>query len=172
MVEARKVVELRDGFVPQLTGIPALVQDRSRKSPEGVVNALQSSKDAGNDFGLLYPISMFPCADGWFHVNVVPTFWRAFTHMLGMPELETDPRFAESPDRVLNRDLLDQIIRERLGGKTKAEIMRLGEEARVPTGILQELHEVLADEHLAVRDFWQEVDGVRCPKLAYRFTDS
>ncbi len=125
----------------------------------------------GNDFGLLYPISMFPCADGWFHINVVPTFWSAFTHMLGAPELETDPRFAESSDRVLNRDLLDKIIRERLGDKTKAEIMHLGKETRVPTGILQELHEVLADEHLAVREFWQEVDGIRSPRLAYRIVD-
>ncbi len=125
----------------------------------------------GSDFGLLYPINIFPCADGWFHVNVVPTFWGAFTRMLGKPELEKDPRFAENADRLVNRAQLDQIIHEQLGGRTKSAIMRLGEEARVPTGVLQELHEVLADEHLASRGFWEEVAGVRVPKIAYEITD-
>lgn len=47
----------------------------------------------GNDFGALHPITLYPCADGWFAVNVTPNFWPPFCGMLGMPELVDDPRF-------------------------------------------------------------------------------
>jgi len=122
----------------------------------------------GSDFGLLYPINLFPCADGWFHVNVVPTFWGPFTRMLGMPELETDSRFALPQQRRDNKAALDAIIIERLSGRTRAEIMQLGEQSRVPTGILQTLPEVLNDRHLAAREFFLDVDGIRVPDVAYR----
>ncbi|MFV2089797.1 MAG: CoA transferase [Pseudomonadales bacterium] len=124
----------------------------------------------GSDFGLLYPINQFPCRDGWFHVNVVPAFWGPFTRMLERPELELDPRFLDNAKRRENIDALDAIIVAQLGDKTRAEIMRLGEEARVPTGILQELPEVLADKHLAEREFFLDVDGTRVPDIAFRYT--
>jgi crotonobetainyl-CoA:carnitine CoA-transferase CaiB-like acyl-CoA transferase len=123
----------------------------------------------GSDFGLLYPINLFPCADGWFHVNVVPSFWGPFTRMLDRPELETDHRFLDSDRRRQNIDALDHIIVEQLGSRTRLEIMELGEQARVPTGILQEISEVLADKHLHERKFLLDVNGVKVPDIAYRY---
>lgn len=122
----------------------------------------------GSDFGLFCPINLYPCADGWFHVNVVPTFWGPYTRMLGMPELETDERFQLPHRRRENSEALDAIIIERFAGRTRAEIMRLGEEARVPTGVLQSLDEVLDDPHLAARGFFEETQGLRVPRVAYR----
>ena len=79
----------------------------------------------GSSFGILYPINLFPCADGWFHVNVVPQFWGPFTEMLGCPDLEDDVRFASSRGRIDNKDELDRIIFESLGHRTKAEVQKL-----------------------------------------------
>jgi len=126
-------------------------------------------KRHGSSFGVIYPINLFPCSDGWYYVNVVPQFWPAFTRMLGLPQLEHDPRFASPRARVENKSALDEIIHRCLGGKTKSEVQRLGAAARVPTGVLQTLDEVLADPHLAERDFWCDVDGLKSPSLAYRF---
>ncbi len=123
----------------------------------------------GSSFGILYPINLFPCADGWFHVNVVPHFWGPFTQMLGRPDLEDDVRFASSRGRIDNKDELDRIIFESLGHRTKAEVQKLGEQARVPTGVLQEIDEVLADPHLAERNVWCDINGMQSPSLAYRF---
>jgi formyl-CoA transferase len=123
----------------------------------------------GSSFGILYPINLFPCADGWFHVNVVPHFWGPFTEMLGRPDLEGDVRFASSRGRIDNKDELDRIIFESLGHRTKAEVQKLGEQARVPTGVLQEIDEVLADPHLAERNIWCDINGMQSPSLAYRF---
>ena len=122
----------------------------------------------GSSFGVIYPINYFPCADGWFHVNVVPAFWGPFTKMLGRPELEEDPRFDSNGRRLENREALDLVIAECLGSLTRAEVQRRAEQARVPTGILQALDEVLADPHLEQRNFWCDVDGVRSPSLGFR----
>ena len=126
----------------------------------------------GSDFGLLYPINLFPCADGWFHVNVVPTFWGPFTRMLNLPELETAPRFLDSAARRENIEELDALIIRQLGAKSRTEIMDLAEKARVPTGILQSLPEVLADKHLRQRRFFSATGGVQVPDIAYRYTHS
>ncbi len=125
----------------------------------------------GSSFGVIYPINLFPCADGWFHVNVVPAFWEPFTLMLGRPELVIDQRFESPQARVANAAALDAVIAECLGHLTKAEVQRLGAEFRVPTGVLQTLDEVLVDPHLAARGFWCDVEGIESPSLAYRFRD-
>ncbi len=125
----------------------------------------------GSNYGVLYPANLFPCADGWFHITATHRFWGAFARMLGRPELEHDPRFATGPARNENQEALDEIIVEVLGQKTRAEIQRLGELARVPTGALKDLDEVLVDPHLSEREFWRTVEGIRVPSLGFRFRD-
>ena len=125
----------------------------------------------GSNYGVLYPANLFPCADGWFHITATHRFWGAFTRMLGRPELEHDPRFATGPARTENQEALDEIIVEVLGQKTRAEIQLLGQAARVPTGALKDLDEVLVDPHLSEREFWHTVEGVRVPSLGFRFRD-
>lgn len=125
----------------------------------------------GSNYGVLYPANLFPCADGWFHITATHRFWGAFARMLGRPELEHDPRFATGPARTENQEALDEIIVEVLGQKTREEIQRLGEAARVPTGALKNLDEVLVDPHLEAREFWRAVEGVRVPSLGFRFRD-
>ncbi len=128
----------------------------------------------GNDFGALHPITLYPCADGWFAVNVTPNFWPPFCAMLGMPELVDDPRFETPADRVANAELIDAIVAERLGERTRAEILELGQvEFRVPTGTLMSPDELLRDPHLVERGFFQTlVDGEsqwQVPGSAFRY---
>ncbi len=128
----------------------------------------------GNDFGVLHPITMYPCKDGWFAVNADPGFWSAFATMLGRPELAEDPRFADNPGRVKHRLELDALVDEQLGGRTRREILELGQRvARVPTGILTTPGELLEDPHLNERNFWQTltVDGrvLKIPGSSFRY---
>jgi|TARA_Y100000310_G_scaffold343786_1_gene453017 crotonobetainyl-CoA:carnitine CoA-transferase CaiB-like acyl-CoA transferase len=128
----------------------------------------------GNDFGVLHPITMYPCKDGWFAVNADILFWDAFTIMLGKPELADDPQFATVAARVENCKELDAIVMEQLGDKTRREVLDLGQEVcRMPTGILTTLDELLQDPHLEERDFWQTiaVDGreLKVPGSAFRY---
>ncbi|MBS03794.1 MAG: hypothetical protein CMQ24_13950 [Gammaproteobacteria bacterium] len=122
----------------------------------------------GNDFGVLHPITMYPCKDGWWATNADVIFWDAFTVMLGRPDLADDPRFNTVAGRVTNAKALDQLVMEELGDKTRAELMELGQvTCRVPTGILNTLDELLEDPHLRERNFWQPMAaGGRTLKMA------
>jgi CoA:oxalate CoA-transferase len=113
----------------------------------------------GNDWENIHPISLYPCRDGWFAVNVVPGFWRAFTEMLGRPDLLQDPRFATNEARMAHKRELDDIIVAALGDRSTEEILDLGQrQFRVPTGALCRMQDLLDDPHLADRDFWQPLD--------------
>jgi crotonobetainyl-CoA:carnitine CoA-transferase CaiB-like acyl-CoA transferase len=112
----------------------------------------------GNHWEDIHPISLYPCRDGWFEVNVVPGFWPAFTDILGQPQLRDDPRFATNEARMQHKTELDEIIVAALGHYSVDEILDLGQRRfRVPTGVLRRMSDLLADEHLAARGFWQPI---------------
>lgn len=109
----------------------------------------------GNSFGDPHPVSMYPCADGWLAVNVVPGFWKPFVEMMGRTDLFEDARFATNEARVRNRDELDGIITAWASKLTMRELLELGQHAfRVPTGILLGLRAALTDAHLLARQMF------------------
>jgi len=60
-----------------------------------------------------------------------------------------------------------------LAGLGKADIESRAEACRIPLGVVQTFEDVLADKHLAERDFWEGVvlpDGslVKSPSSPYR----
>ncbi len=130
----------------------------------------------GSDFWSVVPTNLFPCADGWVYVNIVPTFWDAFTVFIDRPELVLDERFTSNDLRMTNREALHKITADMLAPLTRAEVQLRATEYRVPIGVVLTLDEVLDDAHLAERDVWQQVsDGlgttVRSPRPAWRIHD-
>jgi len=75
--------------------------------------------------------------------------------MLDRPELTLDERFANNDLRMQNRVELQKIIADSFAGFTSKELEQKAREFRVPLGIAQSPAEVLADAHLAERDFWE-----------------
>ncbi len=126
----------------------------------------------GSDFWFVAPSDLFRCADGWAYVSIVPAFWDAFTVFLDHPQLLVDPRFETNDLRMANRDALHEAVAAAFLGMTVAEVNERTETCRVPVGVVTTLKDVLEDEHLAFRNFWQEVDtdegAVRVPKPPYR----
>lgn len=127
----------------------------------------------GNDFHWVVPSTLFRLADGWVYVNIVPTFWDAFTTCIDRPTLILDERFASNDLRMANRDALHALVADALATLTREEIQTRATEHRIPIGVLQTLDDVLADAHLAEREFFQTAtDGsatVRSPCLPFRF---
>ena len=114
----------------------------------------------GSDFYWVVPSNLFPCADGWVYLNTVPTFWDAMTTFIGLPELTIDPRFMDNDLRMQHRDELHELIAQAMATLSKDEIRVRATQARVPAGVVLTFDEVLQDEHLAQRDFWQSVTNV------------
>ena len=127
----------------------------------------------GSDFWWVVPTNLFPCKDGWVYINIVPTFWDATAVFLDRPELVHDQRFTTNDLRMANREAIHEIVQQSLASWTKKEVSARATAARIPVGVVQTLDEVLADAHLAERDFWQMVEGgsqaVRVPSLPFRF---
>ncbi len=111
----------------------------------------------GSDFWSVVPTNLFRCQDGWIYVNIVPTFWDPFLAFLRRPELALDPRFETNGGRIEHRDALHALISEAIADVPKATLRERANEARIPAGVVQTFDEVLADEHLASRDFWQSI---------------
>lgn len=129
-----------------------------------------------NDFWSVVPTNLFRCRDGWVYINIVPTFWDAFTTFLDSPELVLDERFMSNALRMQNRDALHEIIGEKMSQWSRAEIQQKAEMTRIPVGAALSFEEVLKDEHLEERAFWQTVVDekgrvLRAPRVPFKIDD-
>ena len=127
----------------------------------------------GNELWAVCPSSLYRLRDGAAYVNIVPAFWDAFTVFIDRPELLIDERFATNDLRMAHREALQSVVAEAMAAMTRAEVIARSEALRIPAGVLQTLDEVLEDEQLGAREFWQSVEtpggrAVRSPALPWR----
>ena len=126
----------------------------------------------GSDFWFVEPSELYPCADGWVYVNIVPQFWDPFCVFLGLPELSVDERFSDNDKRRANRVALHAIVAKQLKDQTKAELDQKVAECRVPVGVVKTLQEVLDDSHLRERQHFYHVahseQEVKVPGTSFR----
>lgn len=128
----------------------------------------------GSDFWFVVPSNLFACTDGWVYLNIVPTFWDPLTVFLDKPELLIDERFTSNDLRMQYRDTLHAIVAEVLAPLSKAQITERAEQCRIPLGVVMGFDEVLADPHLAAREFFVEVTDDQgrtclCPDIPFSF---
>ncbi len=129
----------------------------------------------GSDFYWVIPSDLFACKDGWVYINIVPSFWDAFTVFVDLPQLLFDPRFETNDLRRENRAALREMTAEVMLRYTREELMARSEETRIPLGVVQTLEDVLNDQHLDTRTFWETatLDGrpVHSPGIPWRIGD-
>jgi crotonobetainyl-CoA:carnitine CoA-transferase CaiB-like acyl-CoA transferase len=101
------------------------------------------------------PYQAFRASDGFFTAGVPsPVLWTAFLGVLGLPELEADPRFATNADRHANRAELASLIEAVTAGHDRAHWIAAFQAAGVPCGAIQTYDQVFADPQLTARDFF------------------
>ena len=144
-------------------------------------NHLISGKDAGrfgNGHPNIVPYTAYPTRDDMIAVAVGNDGQFAkFAAVLGHAEWATDPRFIKNPDRVGNRDALDELI--------KAELKREGAEAwiekltvaGIPCGRINSVAQALAAPHAIARDMVTTVEhptagAVKMLGIPFRFSDT
>jgi crotonobetainyl-CoA:carnitine CoA-transferase CaiB-like acyl-CoA transferase len=103
------------------------------------------------------PYQAFRAGDGYFTAGVPsPVIWTAFLGVLGMPELENDPRFATNADRHTNRAELASLIEDVTIGHDRAHWIAAFQAAGVPCGAIQTYDQVFNDPQLIEREFFWE----------------
>ena len=114
----------------------------------------------GNDNFTAAPSGVFRTGDG--HVNIAANKqeqWEAVCDALGVPELKTDPRFAERDTRKRNRKELTPLLEAKLAGKSTKEWVRILNAKDVPSGEILGLDEALHQPQIAHRGTLQTVDA-------------
>jgi len=144
-------------------------------------NHLVSGKDAGrfgNGHPNIVPYTAYPTRDDMIAVAVGNDGQFAkFSAVLGHGEWATDPRFNKNPDRIGNRDALDELI--------KAELKREGAEAwieklmaaGIPCGRINSVAQALAAPHAIARDMVTSVEhptagSIKMLGIPFRFSDT
>jgi crotonobetainyl-CoA:carnitine CoA-transferase CaiB-like acyl-CoA transferase len=125
----------------------------------------------GNRHPTVVPYKTFTVADGVIIIAVGNDGqFRQLCKELGVPELGTDPRFATSRARLINREAIETIVQDLVRGlEGHALIDRLAA-CGVPAGPVNTIKEVFEDPfveargtvHRFVRD-----DGVEIPSVAF-----
>jgi crotonobetainyl-CoA:carnitine CoA-transferase CaiB-like acyl-CoA transferase len=125
-------------------------------------NHLVSGEEAGrygNGHPNIVPYRTYPAADGDLALAVGnDRQFQALAGLVGHPEWAEDPRFATNPERVRNRDVVDQMVGEVIGGKTRAEWAQIFGEAGIPSGPINRVSEALASPQTMAREMVLEMD--------------
>jgi len=140
---------------------------RVRLSPLDVWRAFYSGPDVANarfgrsrtqrgghrTVGVPWPRTILPCKDGYFAIQCATReHWRRFLDLVGKPELESAPIFA---DRIeandLHGDEADALFSEWFATRTKSDLTREFLAAKLPGAPVYRIDEVARHEHLRAR---------------------
>lgn len=105
---------------------------------------------SGNNHPTIVPYGMYRAADAYFNLAVgTNDLWRRFCAALEIEALTNDSRFATNPDRLRNRDELDQLLAPIFATMSVAEIDQRLNDAGVPCGAVADLHAVFTNPQVA-----------------------
>ncbi len=110
--------------------------------------------------------TFYRARDGWFTIAIIdPRQWPALCHIVGLPELEHDPRFAETRGRSERAAELIALLDERFAREPREHWLRLLEAEEIPCGPVNSYAELVADEQVAANEYIAEVDDPRLGPL-------
>ena len=114
----------------------------------------------------VYPYRPYPCRDGEVVISIQnPGEWRRLCEgVLGKPDLVADPRFADNPARVANREALDAEIGEVFAGFTLEDAVAKLEAGKLAWAKVSGLADLSA--HPALRRIAVDVPGGRFRAVA------
>jgi crotonobetainyl-CoA:carnitine CoA-transferase CaiB-like acyl-CoA transferase len=127
-------------------------------------NASQIPVPRGNENPTASPSGTYRTGDGLLNiVNNEDKHFERLCEVIGMPELKTDPRFAERNIRIKNREQMRSVLEQALQAKSATEWERLFDEAGVPAGRIFTVPEILAHPQIESRKLikrFKNVEGL------------
>ncbi|WP_336950355.1 CaiB/BaiF CoA-transferase family protein [Sphingobium aromaticivastans] len=126
----------------------------------------------GNRHPTVVPYKTFEVADGVMIIAIGnDRQFRAFCTEMGHPELGTDPRFATSAQRLINRDEIEAKVQDIVRPFPRDELMARFVAKGVPAGPVNTIKDVFEDPFIEARStvhrYRREEDGVEIPTVAY-----
>jgi crotonobetainyl-CoA:carnitine CoA-transferase CaiB-like acyl-CoA transferase len=136
------VFNLLEGVVPEYDGAGA-VREPSGSTITGIV-----------------PTNTYRCTDGKFIIIGAngDSLFRRLCEKMGRPDMAADQRFADNAGRVEHEEEIDQAITEWTGSLDSKTALSLLDEARVPSGPIYSVADMMVNEHFIARGLFEEVD--------------
>ncbi len=112
----------------------------------------------GNSHPLLCPFGLFPAKDGWVSIACPRDhFWKILAENMGKSDLGDDERYAQNASRVARNAEVVAMVSEWTRTLTKKQLAGcLG--GKIPFGPVNNVAEIFADPHSAVREMLPEVE--------------
>jgi crotonobetainyl-CoA:carnitine CoA-transferase CaiB-like acyl-CoA transferase len=129
-----------------------------------------------------YPNDIVACADG--HVVMIPgaagfptpltaDTMAPMTLLFEDPELNKHPLFVQAGERMIRWREFDELIQPYLSTHTAMEIVMTAQALRMPFAYVPSAAELLEDEHLAERGFFEPADGdLKIPGPPFKMSET
>jgi len=133
---------LLEGVIPEYDGA-GVIREPSGSTITGIV-----------------PTNTYRCADGKFIIIGAngDSIFKRLCEKMGQPGMAEDSRFASNAGRVEYEEHIDAAIAEWTGALDSATALSLLDEARVPSGPIYSVADMMVNEHFIARGLFEEVD--------------
>jgi crotonobetainyl-CoA:carnitine CoA-transferase CaiB-like acyl-CoA transferase len=116
-------------------------------------------KQQGNTGYYAAPSDTYRTSDGWIMVPTIGNqMFRRWARLVGREDLIADPRFTDDLSRGDTAWVINEIMSEWCGSRTRDEAIGELERARIPCGPVYDLDEVLMDPQVGARGLLQDVE--------------
>lgn len=120
----------------------------------------------GNTSFYTAPSDAYATRDGWILVPTIgQAMFRRWTRLVGREDLLSDPRCADDLTRADNAELINDVMSAWCAVRTRAQALEELEQARIPAGPVNELHEAIADPQVVARELLQPHEAPDKSKL-------
>jgi crotonobetainyl-CoA:carnitine CoA-transferase CaiB-like acyl-CoA transferase len=133
---------LLEGIIPEYDGA-GVIREPSGSTITGIV-----------------PTNTYRCADGVFIIIGANgnSIFKRLCEKMGRPGMAQDARFASNEGRVDNEPEIDAAIAAWTGSLDSTTVLPLLAEARVPSGPIYSVADMMVDEHFIARGLFESVD--------------
>jgi crotonobetainyl-CoA:carnitine CoA-transferase CaiB-like acyl-CoA transferase len=135
-------------------------------------------KRMGNAHFNIAPYEVFRARDRWITLGALNNRqWGMLCEFIEMPELESDPRFANNSSRVANREALAEILNKVFSTRDAAEWLGKLQEAGLPSGPINAVEDVFNHPQAEAREMILNIEHptaglVGFPGFPYKFSET
>jgi len=115
---------------------------------------------SGSTITGIVPTNTYRCADGKFIIIGAngDSIFKRLCDAMGRPDMASDERLANNAGRVEHEAEIDEAIAAWTGALSSMDALELLEEARVPSGPIYSVADMMVDPHYIARGLFEEVD--------------
>lgn len=116
----------------------------------------------GSSHPHIVPYGSYQAQDGPILIAcLTQSFWLKLADAIGRPDLAEHPGLATIPDRVRNRDIVDQAVSAAIAQRSVREWQDIFDRADIPSAPVLDIAQALAEPHTRARDMVAATEHLR-----------